>query len=183
MNREKALELVKKNVKKKNLIKHMLAVEAAMKALAERLGGDPEKWALAGLLHDLDYDKTENDFARHGLLSAELLEAEGIEPEIVHAVKAHPAHKSCPPENKMDWALHAVDGLTGLVVSATLMHPERKLKAVDKDFILRRFDEKRFSANVDRDQIRKCSNLGLDLDEFVEITLGAMQSIDKDLGL
>lgn len=183
MTREEAIALVRKHVKKKNLIKHMLATEAAMRALAERLGGDPEKWAMAGLLHDVDYDRTENNFERHGLLSAEILEEEGVEPEIIHAVKAHPAHESCPPESNMDWALHAVDGLTGLVVSATLMHPERKLKAVDKDFVLRRFAEKRFSANVDRDQIRKCSKIGLELDEFVDITLQAMQSIDKDLGL
>jgi len=183
MNRQEALELVKKNVKKKNLIKHMLAVEAAMAALADKVGGDPEKWALAGLLHDLDYDRTENDFERHGLLSAEMLEAEDVEPEIIYAVKAHPAHESCPPESDMDWALHAVDGLTGLIISATLMHPDRKLKSVDSNFVMRRFDEKRFSANVDRDQIRKCSKIGLDLDEFVETTLRAMQSIDGELGL
>jgi putative nucleotidyltransferase with HDIG domain len=183
MTREEALALVEKNVAKKNLIKHMLAAEAAMKALALRLDEDPEKWALAGLLHDLDYDRTEHDFARHGNLSAEMLEAEGVEPDIVHAVKAHPAHESCPPESPMDWALHAVDGLTGLVISATLMHPDRKLKSLDMDFLIRRFDEKRFSANVDRDQIRKCAKIGIELEEFVEITLKAMQSIDSELGL
>jgi len=183
MTREEALKLVKKHVSKKNLIKHMLAAEASMRSLAERLGENSEQWAMAGLLHDLDYDVTENDFPRHALLTAEILSDYDIEPEIIHAIKAHPAHDCCPPESLMDWALHAVDGLTGLVVSATLMHPDRKLKSVDTNFVMRRFDEKRFSANVNRDQIRLCSKLSLELSEFVDITLKAMQSIDKELGL
>ena len=183
MNRETALKLIRQHVSKKNLIKHMLATEAAMRELSIKLGGDPEKWAMAGLLHDLDYDKTENDFPRHALLTAEILSEYDIEPEIIYAIKAHPGHDCCLPKSPMDWALHAVDGLTGLVVSATLMHPDRKLKSVDSDFIMRRFNEKRFSANVNRDQIRQCSHLGLNIKEFVEITLRSMQSIDKELGL
>ncbi len=182
MKRTEALQLIEEHVSKKNLVKHMLAVEAAMRALAERLGENPEKWALAGLLHDLDYDYTVDDFARHGRLTAEILEKKGVQPEIIRAIKAHPAHEDCQPESPMDWALHAVDGLTGLIVSATLMHPDRKLNSVTTEFIMRRFGEKRFSANVDRDQIRKCSEIGLSLDEFVKIALGAMQSIDKELG-
>jgi len=183
MEREQALKLVKENVSKGNLVKHMLAVEAAMAALGDRLSGDVEKWAMAGLLHDLDYDQTENDFPRHGLLSAEILEQHGVDPEIVRAVKAHPAHENCLPSSKMDWALYSVDGLTGLIVAAALMHPDKKLKSLDTAFVLRRFDEKRFSAAVDREQIKECSRLGLELDEFVEITLKAMQDISEQLGL
>lgn len=183
MNRTEALELVEKSVSKRNLIKHMLATEAAMRALAERLAGDTEKWALAGLLHDIDYDETEKDFPRHGLLSAEMLSEIGVDPEIIDAIRAHPNHDEYPPKTKMDWALHAVDGLTGLIVAAALMHPDKKLAALDTAFVMRRFGEKRFAAGANRDQIRKCEKLGIPLEEFVEITLRAMQSISDDLGL
>ncbi len=161
----------------------MLATEAAMKALAERLGGDVEKWGMAGLLHDLDYDQTEHDFPKHGLLSAEILERKGVDTEIVRAVKAHPAHEGFLPESPMDWALYSVDSLTGLIIAAALMHPEKKLKAINTDFVMRRFKEKRFAAGANRDQIKKCSKLGLELEEFVAITLEAMQSISESLGL
>jgi putative nucleotidyltransferase with HDIG domain len=183
LNRTEALELVEKSVSKKNLVKHMLATEVAMRALAERLDGDAEKWALAGLLHDIDYDETEKDFPRHGLLSAEMLSEIGVDPEIIDAIRAHPNHSEYPPKTVMDWALHAVDGLTGLIVAAALMHPDKKLAALDTAFVMRRFGEKRFAAGANRDQIRKCEKLGIPLEEFVEITLNAMQSISDDLGL
>ncbi len=183
MNRSEALELVEERVSKRNLVKHMLATEAAMRALAERLGGDAESWALAGLLHDIDYDETKDDFPRHGLLSAEILNERGVEPEVIQAVRAHPNHEAYPPKSKMDWALHAVDGLTGLIVAAALMHPEKRLAAIDTAFVVRRFGEKRFAAGANRDNIRKCEKLGIPLEEFIDITLRAMQSISDDLGL
>ena len=183
MEREQALKLVEEKVSKRNLVKHMLATEVAMKALAKRLGGDAEKWALAGLLHDLDYDQTEHDFPRHGLLSAEILEEHGIDPEIIQAVKSHPAHECCQPSSEMDWALYTVDSLTGLIVAAALMHPDKKLKSIDTSFVMRRFGEKRFAAGANRKQIKKCVKLGIELEEFIEITLGAMQSISEELGL
>lgn len=181
MTRDEAIELVREHCHNKNLFKHMLATEAVMAALAERLGEDVEAWALAGLVHDLDYDETADDPGRHGLVSAARLEALGYSPEIVHAVKAHNEH--APLESAMDKALYASDPVTGLVVAAALMHPSKKLAGLDADFVLRRFKEKRFAAGANRDQIRACSELGLELEDFLGIAIESMQRISEDLGL
>ncbi|MBI5115136.1 HD domain-containing protein [Candidatus Poribacteria bacterium] len=181
MNREEALELLNEHVKTKNLNKHMLAVEACMRSLAGRLGENPDEWAIAGLLHDLDYDQTVNDFPRHGFVTEELLKDKGISPKIIDAIKAHTGHT--PIVNNMDLALYAIDPVTGLIVAAGLMHPTKKLANVDVQFIMKRFKEKRFAAGANREQIRKCEGLGLALEEFVGICLAAMQGIAGELGL
>ena len=181
MTREEAMELVKENVKTKNLRKHMYAAEACMRALAARLGGDEEEWTMAGLLHDLDYDRTVDDFAMHGFVTEEILSGRDVSPEIINAIKAHAEH--APISSNMDLALHAVDPLTGLIVAAALMHPTKKLAGVDVGFVMNRFKEKRFAAGADRGQIRKCEGLGLSLEEFVGTCLAAMQGISKELGL
>ena len=184
MNRTQALELVKQRVSNKNLIFHMIAVGAAMKSLAHRLGGDEEKWELAGILHDLDIDRTISDFPQHGLISHKILSDMGIEPEITSAVRAHPAHKDYPPQTPMEWSLHIVDPLTGLIVAATLMHPTKKLANVDADFVLRRFDEKRFAAGANREQIKLCeAKLNIPIQEFTKTVLEAMQSVSAEIGL
>ena len=181
MTRDEALVLIKENVKTKNLRKHMYAAEACMRELAKRLEGDEAEWALAGLLHDLDYDRTVDDFPMHGNVTEELLKGSDVSPEIINAIKAHAEH--APITSDIDLALHAVDPLTGLIVAAALMHPTKKLADVDVGFVMNRFKEKRFAAGADRDQIRKCEGLGLSLEEFVGISLAAMQGISKELGL
>jgi putative nucleotidyltransferase with HDIG domain len=181
MTRDEAMKLVKEHVKTKNLRKHMIAAEACMEALASRLGGDKEAWALAGLLHDLDYDQTVDDFPRHGHVSEEILTNYDVSPQIIHAIKAHAGHAEI--SGTMDLALYAVDPLTGLIVAAALMHPTKKLANVDVQFVMNRFKEKRFAAGADRDQIRKCEELDVPLEEFVEICLKGMQGVSKELGL
>ncbi len=181
MTRDEALTLVKEHVSNKNLIKHMLATEAVMKRLARQLDEDEEAWALAGLLHDLDYDQTVNDFAKHGLMTAKILEDENLPESVIRAIQSHPGH--FPRESLMDKALYAADPVTGLIVAAALMHPSRKLKNVGTEFIERRFKEKRFAAGADRDQIRSCETLNIGLHEFIQMSLEAMQSIDRELGL
>jgi putative nucleotidyltransferase with HDIG domain len=181
MTRDDALALIKKHVSNKNLIKHMLATEAVMKRLAKALGEDETSWALAGLLHDLDYDQTVNDFSRHGILSAEILRSEGISESVLHAIQSHPGH--FPRESLMDKALYAADPITGLIVAAALMHPTKKLRNVDVDFVERRFKEKRFAAGADREQIKTCELLSIPLNRFIRLSLEAMQSIDRELGL
>jgi len=181
MSREEALALVKENVKNKNLRKHMFAAEAVMRALAKRLEEDEELWALTGLLHDVDWDETAEDFERHGIVSAEKLAERGCPDEMVHAVKAH-AEKA-PVESRLDRALYCADPLTGFLVSCALIRPEKKLSIVDVQFVRNRMDDKSFSRSVNRDQIRQCEDLGIGLDEFVGIALDAMKSISDDLGL
>ncbi|MBN1779956.1 HDIG domain-containing protein [bacterium] len=181
MMRDEAFNLVKQHVSNKNLIKHMLATEAVMGSLARHLGENETEWKLAGLLHDLDYDKTVDHFERHGLLTAELLSSHDISEAVIQAIKSHPGH--FPRESAMDKALYAADPVTGLIVAAALMHPSKKLKNVDVTFVERRFQEKRFAAGADRDQIRSCETLGLGLSEFIALSLRAMQEIDGELGL
>lgn len=183
MDRQEALELVKKHVKTRNLIKHMLATEAVMKALAEHFGEDEGKWALAGLLHDIDYDETAHDPDRHSLVGGEMLERLGLPGDVVYAVKAHNEAHGFPRETRLDKALYAVDPLTGLLVAAALIHPEKKLSAIDVGFVMNRFKEPSFARGANRDQIRSCSELGLSLEEFIGVGLQAMQEIAQELGL
>jgi hypothetical protein len=182
MDRSMALELLTSQVKTKNLVKHCLACEAVLGALARRLDGDEASWRLAGLLHDLDYDQTVDSPDTHGRIGAEKLEASGLSADIVHAVLAH-ADKA-PRESALDKALWCVDPLTGLIVAAALIRPEKKLAAIDAQFVLNRMKEKGFARGANREQIRACeTELGLPLAEFVEISVKAMQEISEDLGL
>lgn len=180
MKREEALTLVKERIKTKNLIKHSLAVESGMRELAEHFEEDKEVWGIAGLLHDLDYEETKDDFSKHGLKTAEMLDGK-VDEQIIYAIKAHSS--KAPPLSKLDYALYAIDPLTGLIVAACLMHPEKKLEYVDTEFVLRRFGEKRFAAGANREQIKSCEKLGVTLDEFIDLTLTGMQKIHKELGL
>ena len=181
MERNEALKLLKENLKHRNLIKHSLAVEACMRALAQEMGEDPDRWGLAGLLHDIDYELTMDRPEEHGLKAMEILKDKIKDEEILHAIRAH-AYKE-EPKTKMAWALYSADPLTGLIVAAALMHPTKRLEGVDLGFLKRRFKEKRFAAGADREQIKKCENLGLDLDRFMELCLNAMKGISGELGL
>ena len=183
MEREEALRLIKQEVKTKNLIKHMLAVEAVMRRLAEELGQDEELWALTGLLHDLDYDRTMDQPEQHGLLSAQILEEKGLPPELIQAVKAHNEVLGVERQTLLDKALYAADPVTGLLVAAALIHPQKKLAAIDLDFVMNRFKEKSFARGADRGQIESCSELNLSLERFMTLSLEAMQSIAADMGL
>jgi len=181
MDREQALDLIKKHLKNKNLIKHSLAVEACMRSLAEKFDEDVDKWGLAGLLHDIDYERTEKSPERHGVEAMDILQEYNLDPDILHAIKAHAGNTEC--QSKMDWAIYSVDPLTGLIVAATLMHPSKKLKEVDLGFLKRRYKEKSFARGAKRAVIEKIKNTGLGLDELISISLKAMQNIDEELGL
>ncbi len=181
MTREQAIRILHEKLKNKNLFKHSLAAEACLKELAAKFGENVEKWGLTGLLHDIDYEETKTQPSKHGLVGAQYLESVGLEQDMIHAIKVHVGHIA--PETLLDWALFAADPLTGLIVAAALMHPDKSLKSLDTDFILRRFKEKRFAAGANRDQIESCKNLNLELNEFIEICLQGMQKISDELGL
>ena len=181
MQRSEALALVKANVSNKNLVKHMIATEACMAELAGHFKEEVETWALTGLLHDIDYDKTANDPGNHGRIALTILKPYGLDERVLYAIQAHPG--VVPAKSRMDWALYAVDPLTGLIVAACLMHPNKKLASLDVEFITRRFKEKRFAAGANRDQIEKCSELGLSLTDFIAICLAGMQRVSSELGL
>jgi putative nucleotidyltransferase with HDIG domain len=181
MTREDALTLLKLHLKNKNLVKHCLAVEACMKAVAVRLAHDPEPWGLAGILHDLDYEVTEKSPEFHTTETVKILREKGIDEAVIHAVQAHAGKVAC--QTPMDWAIYSIDPLTGLIIAAALMHPDKKLKSIDLEFVKRRYKEKSFARGARREEIEQCANLGLDLDEFMRIAITAMQGIDQDLGL
>ncbi|MDD3598518.1 MAG: HDIG domain-containing protein [Firmicutes bacterium] len=183
MTRDEALSTVRANVGNENLVKHMIACGACMKALASRCGGDEAEWELAGLLHDIDYDSAGADPARHSLEGAKMLEDMGVEPGVVYAVKVHNDYHGLPRMTLMDKALHAVDPLTGLVVASALIHPEKRLSAVDVDFVVNRYQEKGFARGARREQIARCVELGMDLREFIGICLDAMHGCADELGL
>ncbi|MBS3741237.1 MAG: HDIG domain-containing protein [Candidatus Cloacimonetes bacterium] len=181
MTREKALDLLKENLENKNLQKHCLAVEAGMRHFAKYFDEDENLWGLAGLLHDLDYEETKDNFEKHGIRTAEMLEElDDVDGKIIYAIKAHPGHVEA--KSRMDKVLYALDPLTGLVIAATLMHPEKKISALDKNFLLRRFKDKRFAAGANRDQIKACKEFDMELEDFLEHTIEAMASIEKKLG-
>jgi len=183
MTREEALQLVKEKIKNENLIKHCLAVEACMKALARHFNEDEEKWGLAGLLHDIDYEETKDNPEKHSLIGAEMLEKMGLDKEICEAVKTHNEMHGVAPQTKIAKALYSVDPLTGLIVAATLVLPEKKLVNLTTENVLNRFKEKSFARGANREIIKKCLDIDIDLKEFIEICLKAMQEIGKDLGL
>lgn len=182
ISRERALELVHDKLDNKNLRKHVYAVEAVMRALAQREGADEEEWGLTGLLHDLDYEETKEDFPSHTYITRKWLEEEGgVNEEMLQAIHAHAGH--VPRETAMDKAIYCADPTTGFLVACALMHPDKKLAAMDVDFMLRRFGEKRFAAGADREQMASCNELGLELEEFLLLARDAMVSISDELGL
>lgn len=183
MTRDEALRLVQEQITNQNLVKHSLAVEAIMRALARRFGQDEERWGLTGLLHDIDYDATKDDFAMHTLTGSKMLADLGVDPDIVYAVKVHNEIHGLPRVSLMDKALFCTDPLTGLITAAALIRKERSLAIVTTDFILNRFGEKGFARGANRDTIRLCSEIDLPLDAFVATGLAAMQEISGELGL
>jgi len=183
MNREKAFKLVQEKIKNQNLIKHSLAVEACMRALARHFADDGEKWGITGLLHDIDYEETKNDPHSHSIKGAAFLEKLGLDKEIVQAVKTHNEIHGIKPETKMAKSLYCVDPLTGLTVAATLVMPGKKLSDLTVENVLNRFKEKAFARGANREIILKCSEIGLTLEKFIEICLKAMQEISDELGL
>ncbi len=185
MEREKALELLKTYVKNDNLIKHCLASEAVLRALAARLGADAELWALAGLLHDIDVELTAGDLKRHTLEAEKILKENGLPPELVEAVKMHneAAHGGLRRAEPFHKALAAGETITGLITATALVYPDRKLASVKASSVTKRMKDKRFAASVDRSIILECEALGLKLEEFVELALGAMRAAAPELGL
>lgn len=184
MKREQALELLNKHIKNENLIKHCLASEAVMAALAERLGQDREKWALAGLLHDLDVETHGADLKVHGNETVRILRENGVDPDVIDAVRMHNEAAHGERRSKMfHHALAAAETITGMVTATTLVYPDKRLASVKPKSITKRMKESRFAESVNRDTIRECEKIGIPLDQFAELALKAMQKIGDKLGL
>lgn len=183
MNRDQALELLKNHLKSEHLFNHSLAVEAIMRGVADRLGEDSEKFGLVGLLHDIDYDTTGDQPEKHSLLGAEILTEQGLPEDMVYAVKVHNEIHGLPRNTILDHALYAADPVSGFITAAALIRPDKKLSEVQLKSLKKRFKEKAFARGANREQMQTCSTLGLELDEFLELSLESMKKIADDIGL
>lgn len=192
MTHEEAEVILHKYLKNQNLIKHCLATEAVMKALYRHFYGNSpeytypaeEGWGITGLLHDADYEMCKGRPEIHGIL---LIDKEGdkIPLDIAYAIKAHNYERTLVlPKSLLDWSIACCDQLTGLIVAAALIHPDKKLASLTPDFIMKRFNEKSFARGADRKSVEKCEEkLGIPLEQFIQISLSAMQGISDQLGL
>jgi predicted hydrolase (HD superfamily) len=187
IDRKTALSILNKNLTNKNLLRHCLAVEAAMKGLAKYFKQDENKWALVGLVHDGDWEVTRSDFNNHTKkMVAWLKEVGESDEEIIRAVLSHNYinNKEIPPSNVMEWSLYCCDELTGLIVAVALIMPQKKLSAVTVESVIKKFPSKSFAAAVNREQIKLCEKkLDIKLDEFATIVLQSMKNISSELGL
>lgn len=197
ISRKLAINILNKNIKNRNLLRHCLAVEAAMKALAKHFNNNinkstfakasADKWSLLGLLHDGDWEATQNTPQFHTTKMIEWLKSVGeTDKEILKALRSHNyVHTSNnPPDTQMEWALFCSDELTGLIVAATLVLPDKKLSSLSVKSVIKRFHEPKFAAGACRDQIALCEEkLGIKLEDFIEIILKSMQNIALDIGL
>jgi predicted hydrolase (HD superfamily) len=155
-----------------------------MRALARRLGKDEEKWAMAGLLHDLDIEIVGGDLSTHGLEAERILREYGADPDVIDAIVMHnDALRGEKRRTEFQHALAAGETITGLIVATTMVYPDKKLSSVKPKSVVKRMKEKAFAASVSRDNIRECEAIGIPLEEFVEISLSAMREISDRLGL
>ena len=187
-SRADALALVHEYTASESLRKHMLAVEAAMRAYAERFGEDPERWGLAGLLHDFDYERFPNaahsPTEEHPAEGVRLLRARGYPDDVLQAILGHAHYTGVARETRMAKALFAVDELTGLVTATALVKPSRSLAEVDARGVRKRMKDKAFARGVSRDDVvQGAAELGVDLDEHVAFVIEAMRREAGALGL
>ncbi|MHB8513054.1 MAG: HD domain-containing protein [Actinomycetota bacterium] len=180
MDIKTARDLVHGKTDKDITVRHLISVEGVMRALAKHFGEDEHRWALTGLFHDLDQDVTMNDPERHARVAASWLKEEGVDEAVVNGVLAH-AH----PEYQTDLMSRSIvqaDALAGLLVAAALMRPE-KANGMQVSSVKKKLKDQRFAAGVNRDEIRDCEKIGLELDQFIAIGIEGLQLVAPDIGL
>jgi len=182
LNRDAILDSIHGNVQDRNMIRHMLATEAIMRALARKLGEDEEEWGITGLIHDIDVELVEGDMSSHGKLGSDLARELGADGTMAHAVLCHNEAHGVARETKLDKALFCADPLSGLITAAALVRPD-KLSGLTSKSVMKRFREKSFAAGVDRGQVAQCQEIGLELEEFMSLGIEAMRGIASELGL
>jgi putative nucleotidyltransferase with HDIG domain len=184
INRERSLELLHQHLSNPNLIKHCLASEAVMRALARHFAEDVELWGLTGLLHDLDVELTLDDLSRHTHETVRILREEGVAEKIINAIRMHneEAHGETRSE-RFHRALAAGETITGLIIATALVYPDKKLASVKPKSVRKRYKEKLFAAGANRKIIAECEQIGIPIPEFCDLCLEAMQGIADDLGL
>ena len=183
INRDTYWQLINEWTQAPHLIRHMLAVEASMRAYAERFGEDIETWGLAGLIHDFDYEKFGMD--GHVTKGVPILREKGVPEEVLHTINAHYASATgVKPETRMDKTLMAVDELTGFITAVTLVRPSKQISDVEVSSVRKKWKAKEFAAAVDRAEIEHyATEIGVTLDEHIGVVLNAMKGIASEIGL
>lgn len=183
MKREEALALVREFVKNENLVRHMLAVEAAMRFYARKLNQDEELWGVTGLLHDFDWE-IHPTMENHPQAGAPILRQRGVPETIVRAVLSHADHTGVPRQTTMEKALYACDEITGLVTAVALVRPSRSLHDLAASSVKKKWKDRAFAAGANREEIaQSAQDFGVELWEHVENVIQAMRSIAAELGL
>ena len=183
MTKNEALILLKQYLKNENLIKHCTAAGEVMAALAQKLGQDKDLWQAAGILHDIDLEIIDNDFARHGIKAGEILK-DSLPQEAILAIAAHNELSGAPARTTtFEHALACAETITGLITATAYVYPDKKLASVKAKSITKRMKEKSFAATINRDAIMECEKLGISLDDFAALALKAMQDIAPELCL
>jgi len=186
MNRADAWQIVQEFTQSESLKRHMLAVESAMRAYAPRFGGDPEEWAVAGLLHDFDYEQNPDvSVEGHPIVGSRILRERGAPEPVIRAMLAHAAEiTGVEPETPMEKTLAAVDELTGFLVAVALVRPSKSILDVELKSVRKKWKDKLFAAPVNREEIEHAAAaLGVDLDTHIQIVLDAMKADAQTLGL
>ena len=187
-SRDEALAIVHEYTQSDSPRKHMLAVEAAMRAYAERFGEDVERWGLAGLVHDFDYERFPNEAhsptEEHPAEGVRILRNRGFPEDILEAILGHGNYTGVPRESKMAKTLFAVDELTGLITATALVRPSKSVMEVEAKSVKKKMKDKAFARGVNRDDvINGAADLGVDLDEHIDFVIKAMQRSAESLGL
>jgi len=183
MNRSNALAIIDEFVKSDSLRKHLLAVEAAMRAYARKFGEDEEVWGVAGLLHDFDWEVCPTP-DQHPLYGASILRERGVPEAIVRAVLSHGDHTGIPRESLMEKALFAVDELCGFIIAVALVRPTKSLSEVTPQAVRKKMKDKAFARSVRREDIVKgAEELGVDLDEHIAFVVQALKPVASILGV
>ena len=183
MNRSEALVIVREYIKNENLVRHMLAVEAAMHFYAEKFGEEPETWGVTGLLHDFDWE-IHPSLEGHPQDGAPILQERGVPPEIVRAILSHADHTGVPRQTHMEKALSACDEITGLVTAVALVRPSRSLYDMTSSSVKKKWKDRAFAAGASREEIEKSTaEFEIPLWEHVDNVILGMRRIAPELGL
>ena len=187
-SRSETLALMREYTASESLRKHMLSVEAAMRAYAGKFGEDEERWGTTGLIHDFDYERFPNNAhsptEEHPSEGVRLLREKGYPEDILQAILGHAQYCNTPRESRMAKTLFAVDELTGLITATALVRPTKSVHEVDAKSVRKKMKDKAFARGVSReDVVNGAQELGVDLDEHITFVIGAMQARSADLGL
>jgi len=183
MNREEALAIVNEFIKNQNLVRHMLAVEAAMRFYAQKYNEDEDLWGITGILHDFDWE-IHPTLDEHPQAGEPLLRERGVPDEIIRAIQSHADHTGVPRESQMEKALFACDEITGLITAVALVRPSRSLADLKVKSVKKKWKDKSFAAGANRDEIAQgAEEFGIELWQHVANVIEAMRRVAPELGL